>query len=87
MTFFKEYDLSTDGLSRGEIKKVYRDIKTQAFAYSKTAEVIEKSISQSTVGGYDIFQDDPTSEDLENLWNYKNNSGRYWVQNVVKRCV
>ena len=84
VTFFKEYDLSTDGLSRGEIKKVYRDIKTQAFVYSKTAEVIEKSISQSTVGGYDIFQDDPTPEDLENLWNYTNNSGRYWVQNVVK---
>jgi len=84
VTFFGEYDLSTDGLSRGEIKKVYRDIKTQAFAYSKTAEVIEKSISQSAVGGYDIFQDDPTPEDLENLWNYKNNSGRYWVKNLVK---
>jgi hypothetical protein len=82
--FFKEYDLSTDGLSRGDIKKVYRDIKTRSFTYSKTAEVIEKSISQSSVGGYEIFQDDPTPEDLENLWNYKNINGRYWVQNVVK---
>lgn len=82
VTFFKEYDLSADGLSRGEIKKVYRDIMTQSFTYSKTAEVIEKSISQSAVGGYEIFQDDPTPEDLENLWNYYN--GRYWVQNVVK---
>jgi hypothetical protein len=80
--FFKEYDLSADGLSRGEIKKVYRDIKTRSFTYSKTAEVIEKSISQNAVGGYEIFQDDPTPEDLENLWNYYN--GRYWVQNVVK---
>mgnify|MGYP000849545663 FL=1 len=82
VTFFKEYDLSTDGLSRGEIKKVYRDIMTRSFTYSKTAEVIEKSISQSAIGGYEIFQDDPTPEDLENLWNYYN--GRYWVQNVVK---
>ena len=60
--FFKEYDFSTDGLSRSEIKKVYRDIMTRSFTYSKTAEVIEKSISQSAIGGYEIFQDDPTPE-------------------------
>lgn len=78
--FFSQYDLSTDGLSRGEIKKVYRDITTGSFSYSKTAEVIENSVSKSAVGGYEIFQDTPTPEDLESLWNYKNNNGRYRIQ-------
>ena len=70
--FFNEYDLSTDGLNRGEIKAVYRDITTNSFSYSKTAQVIADS-----VGGYEILQDNPTSEDIENLWNYKNYSGHF----------
>ena len=79
--FFDVYDLSTEGLSRGEIKAVYRDIKTKAFSYSKTAEVIENSISDESVDGFEILQDDPTPEDVENLWNYKNFNGNYWVTN------
>ena len=39
--FFNDYGLSTEGLTRGEIKAVYRDITTKTFTYSKTAEVIE----------------------------------------------
>ncbi|HAN21905.1 MAG: hypothetical protein A2Y15_06135 [Clostridiales bacterium GWF2_36_10] len=66
VTFFNEYGLSIDGLSRSEIKNIYQDITTGKFAYGKTAEVIEKN-----VGGYEIFQNAPTPEDLENLWNYK----------------
>ena len=82
--FFSEHDLSVNGLSRGEIKKVYKDITTGSFAYGKTAEVIEKSIDISLVGGYEIFQDEPTPEDLESLWNYKNYNGRYLIQNSVE---
>ncbi|HHY82997.1 MAG TPA: hypothetical protein GX505_10030 [Clostridiales bacterium] len=77
--FFNEYDLPTEGLTKGEIKKIYRDIKTGTFSYSKTADVIEKSIIESEVGGYEIPQDDPTPEDIENLWNYKIHSGHYWI--------
>ena len=73
--FFNEYGLSTDGLSRGEIKAVYRDITTKSFTYSKTAEVIANSISSNQIGGFEILQDHPTPEDVENLWNYKNYSG------------
>lgn len=79
--FFDAYDLSTEGLSRGEIKAVYRDITTKAFSYSKTAEVIENSISNVSVDGFEILQDDPTPEDVESLWNYKNFNGNYWVTN------
>ena len=76
VVFFHTYDLSTDGLSRSDIKKIYKDITTGRFTYGKTSEVIQKNIS-----GYEIFQDEPTPEDLKNLWEYKNSSGRYQVQN------
>jgi len=78
--FFNEYGLSTDGLSRGEIKAVYRDITTNAFTYSKTAEVIANSLSDDQIGGYEILQDNPTPEDIENLWNYSNqNDGGFML--------
>lgn len=67
--FFEDYDLSVDGLSRGEIKRVYRDIKTGSFTYGKTAEVIENSVISNTVSGQELFQDEPTPEELENIWN------------------
>lgn len=67
VSFFREYELSSDGLTRGEQKRVYRDISTGRFSYDKTAQVIENS-----VGGYELFQEAPTSEDLDNLWNYRN---------------
>lgn len=68
ITFFNEHSLSEEGLTRGEIKNVYRDITTRKFSYGKTVDVLEKS-----VGGHEIFQDEPTPEDVEGLWNYLNN--------------
>lgn len=38
--FFNELSLSTDGLSRDEIKAVYKDIATNSITYSKTADII-----------------------------------------------
>lgn len=81
VAFFNEYDLSTEGLTRGEIKAVYRDITTESFSYSKTAEVIERSLSADQVDGYEIFQEDPTLEDVESLWNYKNYNGGFLFSN------
>ena len=68
VTFFNDYTLATEGLSRDDIKKVYRDISTGKFEYEKTADVILKSVN-----GYEIFQQEPTPEDIEGLWNYVNN--------------
>jgi hypothetical protein len=82
--FFENNDLSVEGLSRGEIKRVYRDIKTGAFTYGKTAEVIEKSIISSTVSGQELFQADPTPEELANLWEYKSEYGHYLLPNWNK---
>ena len=80
--FFDEYDLSTVGLSRGEIKAVFRDITTGSFSYSITAEVIRRSLSTDEVAGYEIPQKDPTPEDIENLWNYKNGAGPFVPKGV-----
>lgn len=78
VNFFEEYGLSTEGLSRSDIKNVYRDITTKKFSYDKTAEIIEKNIA-----GHEIFQDKPSPEDIENLWNFKNN-GYYSIINSHK---
>lgn len=70
--FFENYGLSTAGLTRDEIKAVYRDITTESFSYPKTSDVITNSILQNRVDGYEILQEEPTPEDVENLWNYMN---------------
>ena len=79
--FFQTNSLPTEGLTRSEIKAVYRDITTQSFSYSKTAGVIERSLSGSQITGFEILQEEPTPEDVEALWNYKNFNGTYWVTN------
>ena len=77
--FFNDYDLSTNGLTRTEIKKIYRDITTESFSYTKTAEVIANSLTSDQIGGFEILQEKPTPADVENLWNYKNYSGRFLI--------
>ncbi len=79
VSFFSEYNLPAEGLSRDDIKRVYKDITTSSFVYGKTAEVITKS-----VGGYNLFQQSPTPQDIENLWNYRNSHGYNIVQNSVQ---
>ena len=69
--FFNEHSLSTEGLERGEIKAVYTDITTKSFSYAKTAEVIKNSLSSDQIEGYEVIQENPTPEEVEELWNYK----------------
>ncbi len=75
--FFEEHELSTEGLSRGEIKAVYRDITTKTFSYSKTAQVLENSLADEVVEGYEILREDHSPEEVENLWNYNNFSKNF----------
>ena len=70
--FFNSNGLPLEGLTRKEIKLVYRDITTETFSYTKTGWVIVNSLTSEQIAGYEIPQDDPTSEDIRNLWNYKN---------------
>lgn len=61
--FFQENGLSTEGLSRWDVKAVYRDITAQRFTYGKTAEVLERAVP-----GLEITQRGPTPEELAALW-------------------
>lgn len=61
--FFAENGLSAEGLSRAEVKAVYRDITAQRFSYEKTAEVLRR-----TVPGWEIRQETPAPEELSALW-------------------
>ena len=65
--FFQEYGLSTEGLTRMEIKAVYRDITTKTYSYSKTADVIQRNISAG-FSGTEIAQDEPAPQDIAELW-------------------
>ena len=62
--FFEENGLSAEGLSRADVKAVYRDITTQRFTYGKTAEVLERAVP-----GWEIDQKQPTPEEVAALWN------------------
>ena len=61
--FFEENGLSTEGLSRSEVKNVYRDITTKSFTFGKTAEVLRRAVP-----GLEIEQDEPSPEELAALW-------------------
>lgn len=63
VSFFEENGLSAEGLSRTELKAVYKDITTNSFTYEKTAEVLQR-----TVSGWEITQDEPTPEELSAIW-------------------
>lgn len=63
VTFFDENGLSTQGLSRSEVRAVYRDITSRHFTNDKTAEVIAR-----TVPGLELDQRQPTPEELAALW-------------------
>ena len=62
--FFEDNGLPMEGLSRADVKAVYRDITTQRFTYGKTAEVLTR-----WVPGLEITQREPTPEELAALWN------------------
>ncbi len=61
--FFEDNGLSMEGLSRSDVKAVYRDITTERFTYDKTAEVI-----RNAVPGLEISQRKPTPEELAAMW-------------------
>ena len=63
LSFFEENGLSTEGLSRADVKAIYRDITTSSFTYGKTAEVIRNSVP-----GFEIVQSEPTPEELARFW-------------------
>lgn len=70
--FFNDYVLSTDGLTREEIKNVYRDITSNSFSDDKTIYVIATNISPDMIKDYVVPNENATPEEVENFWNYRN---------------
>ena len=65
--FFEANELSLDGLTRYEIKEIYKDITTNKFEYKKTGEVIVESI-KIKVPGYSIEINNASSNELISVW-------------------
>lgn len=61
--FFEEYNLSAEGFSRSEVKKIYKDIVTERFTYEKTEQVLANSFE-----GYEIQAKPLDSEGLKRVW-------------------
>ena len=68
MQFFGEYTLPTEGLTRDEIKAVYRDITNEEFTYEKTAAVIENSLTPEQKTEYNVSVGSSSANKTENLW-------------------
>lgn len=71
VTFFEENDLPMDGLTRGQIKAVYRDITTRRFTCTQTAQVLQQSLKEQ-IPGYEIGPEPISPEEVEKLWGYRN---------------
>ena len=65
--FFETNELSLDGLTRYEIKEIYKDITTNKFEYKKTGEVIVESI-KNKIPGYSIEINSVSSNELISVW-------------------
>lgn len=76
--FFEEYGLSTEGLSRAEVKAVYRDITKKKFSYEKTADVIRQAVP-----GWEIQQAEPTPEELAAIWNESLWDETVWMKSTA----
>lgn len=77
VAFFEKNGLSAEGLSRSEVKAVYRDITQKTFSYDKTAEVIRQAVL-----GREIQQHNPTPEELSALWDQN-----VWLNSVSEKGI
>ncbi len=75
--FFEEYDLPTEGLTRADIKAIYKDITLKAFSYEKTLEIL----NAFSVETFSVELGARNREELENLWDYRN----YILRNPLTR--
>lgn len=83
--FFDLNDFDTEGLSRDDIKRVYRDFTTERFDYDKSYELLDNSREVTTVAGADIRIMNSVNNDLNltngYLWNRASDKGVSYVYN------
>ena len=61
--FFEQYNMSAEGFTRSEVKKIYKDIITESFTYEKTEEALASGLE-----GYEIQARPLDSEGLKRVW-------------------
>ena len=61
--FFEQYNLSAEGFTRSEVKKIYKDIVSESFTYEKTEEALASGLE-----GYEIQTAPLDSDSLNRLW-------------------
>lgn len=66
--FFDEYRLSTEGLTRSEIKAIYKDISGKTYSYEKTVEIL----NSFHVEMYSTSLESIDRASLESCWNDRN---------------
>ncbi len=66
--FFDEYKLSTDGLTRSEIKAIYKDISRKTYSYEKTVEIL----NSYHIEMYSTSLESIDRASLESCWNERN---------------
>lgn len=63
INFFEQYNLSAEGFTRSEVKKIYKDIVSESFTYEKTEEALASGLE-----GYEIQAQPLDSEGLRRVW-------------------
>ena len=66
--FFEDNGLSKEGLTRAEVRAVYRDITTESFTYSRTAEVIAHDMRTNSIPGWEILYREAPPEVVRDIW-------------------
>lgn len=61
--FFEQYNLSAEGFTRSEVKKIYKDIVSESFTYEKTEQALASGLE-----GYEIQAKPLDSEGLKRVW-------------------
>ncbi len=88
--FFMDNGLSTEGLTRTELKAVYHDITTESFTYGKTADIVENALISGTVKGwrltdYDYIDERPDNNNM--LWKQEQtelSGNRYVMRSLIE---
>lgn len=73
--YLKEKNISIKGMSREDIKNVYRDITTDSYTYSNNSKAVHKNTYINSVQGYNIAQN--------NLNEYQSNASSLPMQGGV----
>ena len=83
--FFNLNEFDTDGMSRDDIKRVWRDFTTERFSYDESYQLLENSRDVTTVRGADISILNSTNNHLSfsdtDLWSRVSRRGADYLTN------